>query len=118
MAFIVAPPCTIVATDERRHLANKPVWRRNREPGHEYPFVVDKCKGRHIATGFSPMEIADVEREDSTRSQGAADCTESTPDGRLVGEIAQNVTHGHDRVRRGNRVVGKNQQAEVFHIRR
>ena len=71
-----------------------------------------------MASGFTPMEIADVEREDSTRSERAADCTESTPDGRLVGEITQNVTHGHDRVRRGNRVVGKHQQAEVFYIRR
>ena len=117
VAFIVAPPCTIVATDERCHLANKSVWRRNGEPGHEYPLVVDRCKGRRIASGFTPMEIADVEREDSTRSEGAADCTESTPDGRLVGEITQNVTDRHIASAAGIGSSGRTSR-RIFHIRR
>ena len=114
MKLIVATPRTIVTTKERRHVANEPIWRWNGEPADEYPFVVDGRAGRRIASGLGPLEVAGVEREDSTGTKGAADCSESTPDRRFVAEIAENVTHRDDRVCCGNRVVRKNQQTEVF----
>ena len=81
VAFIVAPPGTTVATDERRHLANKPVWRRSRRPSDECPFIGDRDNGRRVASGsaHSRSQMSSARTPPGRRALEIA--LESTPDG-------------------------------------
>ena len=117
VTLVRAPIASVRVADERGEIPVEPVRRRLTEPRHDRPVVADPPLRHRVQPGGTPLEVTQVDGEQTARPQRPGQRDQAAPDRGRVGQVVEGVPDPDDRVHHRHRIVRQHQRLHLLGAR-